>query len=663
MRIVLFSFVGTLLISCVSTKKIDNGRTAFTQKQYAVAIPLLEKEIQNNSDTKIYAELSYLLGESYKYLNDTDNSLKWFIESAKNDYGPEAFYEMAYALRKKQRYEDAILSYLRLEKMVARPEEVRKEIEKCRQAQLMAADREHPYIVEPLPISSDASDYAPWIYKGDKIVFTSDRKLDQDHIADYKWTGRAYSDLYLADLDGMSVSSFDQTINTAHNEGSASFSIGGDEMFYTFCHSSLGDSYCQIYTSKIENGSWTPGKPAFRMKPKVNYGDPVLIEDDQVLVFVSNDPTGIGGHDLYYSLREENDSWSEPELMPVYLNSIGQERFPRWHKGTLYYSSDFFAGLGGLDLFKTHLNEDGSWSKPENMLAPFNSSEDDFGLVFMDSSRLESRIRMKAFFTSSRGLLYNDDIYQIIELIPEDEIVIVPVDTVKITEVPIVQKSFFLNINIVEKQFAVPDNPNSYVVGIKPLANASVRINNNRNLLTTDAKGNSIISLDTLTFVDILAGKEGFLNRKATFNKLDQNTENLPDGHIFRLTIELDKLFEGVPVILDNIYYDYNEHFIREDAKPALNTLVKLLDENPAIKIELASHTDCRGENEYNLQLSQRRAAAAIDYIIQTGQIRPDRLTAVGMGETQLEEHCQCEKCSEDQHQVNRRTTFKISMR
>ena len=318
--VMLFSIL--VLSACSLSKSIKDGKTAHAQKQYAVAVDMFESQIESVSDPAEYAELSYLLGESYKFLNDSENSLKWFIEAAKNDYGPDAYWEMAYALKKQERYEDAILSFLRLEKMTSRTELIRKEIEKCRQARKWTDSQgEHNYILEPLLLNTPESDYAPYVLNGRFLVFTSDRKAAEGET--YRWTGNSFSDLYVSEIGKYEVSPFEAPINSEHNEGTATFSIDGNEIYYTRCFSEVGDSHCRIMRSQNLSGAWTVGEPAFRMKPGVNYGDPMLIENDEVMIFSSNDPSGIGGHDLYYSVREDDGSWSDPELMPPYLNTIG----------------------------------------------------------------------------------------------------------------------------------------------------------------------------------------------------------------------------------------------------------------------------------------------------------------------------------------------------
>lgn len=551
-------FLGAIIltiVSCVTTKKIKDGRTAFQQKQYAVAVDFIQDEIIGKEDSEEYAELSYLLGESYKNLNESDLSLKWYLEAAKNDYGPEAYWEMAYALKKNERYEDAILTFRRLGKMTNREREVRVEIEKCRQAQKWnQLGSEKKYILEAIELNSPESDYAPAIWKGSKIVFTSDRMEGNEDV--FAWTGNGFSDLYVSEIDVFNPVPFDSKISTEHNEATATFSSDGNTMYFTRCYSETGDAFCQIYQSTLDiNGNWNKERLAFAMKPKVHYKEPVLIENDSVMIFVSNDPTGIGGSDLYYTVLLEDNTWDVPELMPPYLNSTGFERFPTWDSNskTLYYSSDHFTTLGGLDIFKTSLNDDGSWSKPENMLAPFNSSEDDYSLVFVEEAYLPPNIKMKAFFTSTRGVYGSDDIYSIVEEYPEDYIP--PQDTMtKVAEVvePEEEKSFFLSVQVYENLFAITDNPNSFVVGKKNIAGASLSLtkgNNKSQLIQTDKNGMIVIPIDSASHFEILAGKNGYLNKKESLTITDEEKSDKPDRFVFEMEIIIDRIFEDVEIV------------------------------------------------------------------------------------------------------------------
>jgi len=657
-RSLLLLFVLFLLnLGCATTKKIKDGTTAHQQKQYAVAVEMLNKEIRSYNGGEEYAQIAYLLGDSYRQLNDSANSLRWFIEAAKNDYGPAAYWDMAYALKKNERYADAILSFRRLSKYTERQDEIRKEIEKCRKAQAWAQrDDEHQYIVEALTLNSEASDYAPNFLGEDRIVFTSDRLEDGGDT--YAWTGNAYSDLYVSSIREFAPEPL-AGVNTEHNEGTAVFNQYGDIMYFTRCYSEVGDSYCKIYKSELRGGSWSEGELAFPIKPRVNYRDPVLIENDSVLIFVSDDPIGVGGSDLYYSFMLEDGSWDTPDLMPTYLNSIGEERFPTWHNNTLYYSSDHFAGLGGLDIFQAQLKEDGSWSRPKNLLQPFNSGEDDYSYLVVSEDELDDDQKSRYFFTSTRGAFGNDDIYEAVEYKTEEEMQSVPfVDTVVTEEIAEV-KSYYLRVKVEEKIFAIADNPNSLVVGRKPVEGTSIKINDE--ILISDRNGVIILPIKDPLAYNVVAGKSGYLNKKLNFNISQEEMDSQPDRYVFEQEIEIEKIFEGVEITLENIYYDFDKDFIRDDAKPSLDQLITLLSDNPSINIQLASHTDCQGDPDYNQDLSQRRAASAISYIQSAGGIASERLSAIGYGEESPALNCNCDDCSEEEHQVNRRTTFSIN--
>lgn len=654
-----------ILSGCNTTKRIKDGTTAYQQKQYAVAIDMLEREISKYEEGEEYAHMAYMLGQSYSNVNDSKASLKWLIQAAKNNYGPPAYYEMAMALKKNERYDDAILTYQRLLKLTPGTEHnnIKLEIEKCRQAKKWTSSAEDSeWEIEALRLNSDRGDYAPALWQGDRLVFTSDRgniEVDQDI---YPWTGNAYSDLYVAGITDQQASPMEGNINTIHNEGTATFNQSGDQIFYTKCHSEVGDQYCRIWTAQWENGEWIDQKEAIPMKARVNYRDPVLIENDSVLILVSDDPIGIGGSDLYVSFLIEDGSWSAPELMPPYLNSVGEERFPTWDGSVLYYSSDHFAGLGGLDIFQTRLKDDNSWSLPQNILPPFNSSEDDYGYTVVPQDALPEYVKEQVFFTSTRGVFGNDDIYTAKKYKA-------PGDTVEVDSTPIVttieevKKNQFLRILVTEPLYAVPSNPNSFEVGSRPVASASIKIGGilSDQLLVTDANGYVVLPIDTFGIIDLIAGKKDYLNNSLVLTIVESEYRDRPDGFVHEATIMINKIYAGVDITLDNIYYDYNEDYIREDAKPALDYLIKILKDNESIDITLSSHTDCRGESDFNQDLSQRRAASAIAYIIEVGQIASNRLTAVGYGKARPEIDCACELCTEEEHQVNRRTTFAIA--
>ena len=162
-----------------------------------------------------------------------------------------------------------------------------------------------------------------------------------------------------------------------------------------------------------------------------------------------------------------------------------------------------------------------------------------------------------------------------------------------------------------------------------------------------------------IPFNRFLGSKDGYLSRDAEFSTLGVGQDPNNPVQVFELEIELDRIFTNREITLENIYYDFDEWVIREDAKPTLKQLAKDMSLNPNITIQMGSHTDCRGNNRYNEDLSQKRAQSAVDYLIQQG-ISPERLLAKGYGEDAPEVECACNRCTEDEHQENRRTTFTI---
>ena len=167
------------------------------------------------------------------------------------------------------------------------------------------------------------------------------------------------------------------------------------------------------------------------------------------------------------------------------------------------------------------------------------------------------------------------------------------------------------------------------------------------------------MELEKNTDYNFFGSHEGYFNNSARFSsKGIAQDENNPVQK-FEVEIVLDKIFKNKEITLDNIYYDYNQSNIRRDAQPTLNELANTLLENPNIRIQMASHTDCRGKANYNQTLSQRRAQSAVDYLITKG-IAPERLQAKGFGKSSPAIDCLCSRCLEEEHQANRRTTFSV---
>jgi len=389
------------------------------------------------------------------------------------------------------------------------------------------------------------------------------------------------------------------------------------------------------------------------VKEEVNYGHPAISADGNTLYFSSNDPDGWGGYDLYASTRVP-EGWDEPQLMNRGINTPHNEQFPFVDRDTLYFASSGHTGMGGLDIFKTYRLANGSWSPVYNLKPPINSGGDDFGFIIDARKDNRGDIIQEGYFTSTRNNgRGNDDIYYFYKQIPPEEPIVetTPPDAYKL----------LLDGYVLEKNYQTPGDPNSKVLGRKPLDSATVEILFNEQIkkVTVGEDGYFNLELEESTDYYFLADKEGYLKNENRFSTKGIGKDPNRPVQTFEVEIVLDRIFTNTEITLENIYYDFDESFIRDDAKPTLDELAQNLLLNPNIQIQLASHTDCRGNDRYNEDLSQRRAQAAVDYLISRG-VQADRLIAKGFGESNPSVDCLCSRCTEDEHQQNRRTTFAI---
>ncbi len=657
----LFTFALSLLLiaSCTYVQKIKDGPTAFDRKQYAVAIPMLKKEYQKGKQRTEKAKMAFLIGQSFDQLHQSDNATDWYKTAYDNGYGIDALKEYAYSLKKTERYKEAQTAFKELGIEIGSPYEYRKEINNCKVAATWKdSSKKSNYETEVAAWSSVNYDYAPTPFENGQLVFSSDRSASTGEET-YNWTGNRFSDVFIADKTTNMVESFPAPINTNFNEGTATFNADFTEMIFTRCFSEekLADQYCKLMMSTKEDESWSTPIVLNFIKEDVQYGHPSLSAEGDKLYFSSNDPDGWGGRDIWVATRTP-EGWSEPKLLSRSINTVGNESFPFIDADTLYFSSDNHTGMGGLDIFKTYQVDDENWAPVLNLKAPINSGADDFGYMIDYTAKLEGDELQKGYFTSARmdgkGM---DDIYEFKKLLPPPP---PPVDTAAPPPPPIVYK-MILKGYVVEKIFQDPNNNTSKVLGRKPLPNSKVDINfgGKKESFTIGEDGQFSLELDENTDYSFFATNSGYLSKSERFSTRGIGKDPNNPIQEFEVEIELDKIFENREIVLENIYYDYDQSFIREDAKPSLNKLATILLQNPTIKIELNSHTDCRGNPAYNQSLSQRRAEAAVEYLISQG-IANDRIAPVGYGENAPAVDCACQRCSEDEHQINRRTSFRI---
>lgn len=658
----------TVLGACNYTIKVKDGRTAYDRKQYAAAIPMLQKEFGRAKTRTEKGQLAYRIAESYRQNGQDAAALNWYSQAYDNNYGADALKGYAYTLKKLERYPEAREAFKNLGIEIGSPYEYRKEITACDVAAgWLSIAPQSGYTVETAPFNSPQNDFAPVYYADGRLVFSSDRALSKGENA-YKWTNNKFMDLFIVDPAAASAQVFDGGLNSEGNEGTMCFNKNFSEIFFARAVGAYkgDDQYCKIYTAQRSGDGWEAPTPLPFQREKINYLHPALSPDGNTLYFACNDPDGWGGYDLWSVQRntKSENGWDEPKLLSRNLNTPGNEVFPSFSADTLYFASDGLPGMGGLDIFRTYKADRNAWAPPVNLKAPVNSGADDFGFIATDlpareGARQPGDLLRTGFFTSnrpagdSRG---GDDIYRFEQRVP-------PPQPPKVDTTPAQPLAYKMILDgyVLEKIRSNPEDPNSKVLGRKPLPGSTVQIDLNAKKTNVTVGDDGHFSLELAENADyfFLASRDGYLSNSARFSTRGIAKDPANPVQTYEVEIVLDKIYRNREIVLENIYYDYDKWDIRPDAEPTLNRLADVLRQNPDIRIQLGSHTDCRGNNNYNQDLSQKRAQSAVNYLIGKG-IDPGRLSALGYGETQPAVTCVCSSCTESEHQANRRTTFKI---
>lgn len=447
------------------------------------------------------------------------------------------------------------------------------------------------HIVKPAKLfNSRRADFAP-MFNGDILYFTTtNEKVTGTHRSEI--TGMKRSDIWQATKDEQGQWQRPQPVegelNTEMDEGIMSFSPDGSTMYLTKARRSPNaNTGVEIFTSQRSDAKWSaPVKLEITADTLSSYGHPAVSPSGRWLYFTSDMP-GEGGKDIWrIDLKERAGSL---ENLGTAINTKGDEMFPYLLTDSImYFSSNGHPGFGGLDMFRATLTPSGGWLV-ENLGRPLNSEADDFGITFQSSGH-ES-----GFFSSNRGdargydHLFSFDLPDLKILISgwvmdKDE------EPVKGAVIRIVG-----NDGSNQKAIAKPDGSFSF-----PLQ-----------------RGVSYV---------MLAGAKGYLNAKQEFTS-DTAEEDAEYGIDFILA-SINK-----PNILENIFYDFDKATLRPESRQSLDELVQMLRDNPNVTIEMASHTDRHGSEQYNIDLSQRRAKSVIDYLIEKG-ISADRLQHQGYGKS-----------------------------
>ncbi|MEF3078564.1 OmpA family protein [Winogradskyella poriferorum] len=626
----------------------QNGKIKSVEDDYKDFAYVKTSEVLLEVANKGYksAELFQKLANSYYFRNDMENAAKWYGELfTMNDViDPEYYFRYAMALKGIEDYKESDKWMKKFNEL--KPDDMRgraflSKVDYKSNIEELSRDDIEPHNLE---INTELSDFGTTEYENG-IVFASARGGGRK----YRWNEEPYLDLYSAEKTESGfggAKAIEGKVNTKYHESSAVFSPNGKYMFFTrnnfyrlkYKEDETGVNRLQLYRATLsEDGTWDEIHKVHFNSEDYSVAHPTLNLTGTRLYFASDMPGTFGQSDIFVVDVNDDGTLGKPENLGPSINTEGQESFPFMDtSGNLFFSSTGFPGLGGLDVFKSEeLDQkvEGGSNRNfpiENVGKPVNSSADDFGYY-------ENLVTKRVYFSSNReGGKGSDDIYTF--------------------EVPECEQLVFGTVQDSKTDELIPD----------------------ATVILFDGEGKEIerktvgedaafeFELDCEMEYLIRGEKETYISDEKRFTTPKKKQE-LQLQLLLEKDVQEINPCDDLAKILDIpiIYFDFDKSNIRYDAEIELQKVLAVLNKYPTMNIDIRSHTDCRGPADYNEKLSDRRAKSTRQYLIDNG-IAAERLTAKGYGESQLVNDCGCEptnesSCSEEEHQLNRRSEFIIT--
>ena len=593
---ILFLLIVSSLYSCKSAKLSDAEEKQRIGEYYEAAA-IYRKVYTKTSPKKrdLRGYIAYRMAECNRLINNTAKATSAYMNAIRYDYPDSTVYlRMGQMLQKTGRYPEAIKNYdIYMENDPSNLLAING-IQGC---ELAPGWKKNPtrYEVRRMDkFNSRRGEFSPMLAgdKYDQLYFASSRSKDKDAKVS-AITGQNNNNLFLVKQDEkgawLAPVELEDEVNTEYDEGTPSFSPDGNTMYSTYCaQDPEGPRTAEIYISTRSSAKWGKGTRATIVKDSVTaLGHPSISPDGKYLYFVSDAVGGFGGKDIFRARVAGND-FGPMENLGEEINTPGDEMFPYVRDSvTLYFASNGHPGMGGLDLFKATQDSTGKW-KVENLGAPINSMADDFGITFAGKEE-------RGFFCSNRNDARGyDHIYSFER----------PTITIFIEGI----------VNDVDEY---------------PIEDATVRIVGKDGLnvkVPVKKDGTYRVELERDIRYVMMASARGYLNQNY---ELHTGPEEKNETYIVDFFLSpISK-----PVVIDNIFYDFDKATLRPESKKALDEMIKMLNDNPNVTIELGAHTDRKGTDQYNERLAQRRAQSVVDYLI-AGGIEAARLEAKGYGES-----------------------------
>ncbi len=622
------------------TNKVKKADKEYDKYAYIDAIKTYERLYAKGYKND---DMLLKLGNAYYFNAELEKSAKWYGElfASNEEQEAEFYYHYAQSLRATKDYAiaDAMMDKFNAKsgndsraKLFAKNRDYLAEIKK----------NSGRYTIENAGVNSKYSDYGTAFY-GNKVVFSSARDTGNFSKKIHTWTGEYFTNLYSSDMsaDGSlgGVNKYGKKLNSQFHESTTAFSKDGKTVYFTRNNYNNGKkgsdtnkvTLLKIYRATLVDSVWTNITELPFNSDSYQVANPALSNDGKTLYFSSDMEGSLGLSDIFKVALNEDGSFGSPENLGPAINTEGRETFPFVSaKNELYFASDGHPGLGGLDIFIAKIEKDGSIKKVLNVGADANTSKDDFALIINTDNK-------RGFLSSNRdGGQGNDDIYKFIE-----------------------NKEIFCEQILFG---VITDEDTKAVLPNTKLTLSDEKFNKIKET-TSDAEGK-------YEFTEVECGKKYYVKAELE----NYTTKEVPviigsENGKTELNIELktkictakigDDLANCFKINL--IYFDLDKWNIRPDATVDLAKLLDVMNQNPSMKIDMRSHTDSRASYKYNEKLSDRRAKSTMEWLIKKG-ISKDRLTAKGYGESQLVNKCSDGvQCTEEEHQLNRRSEFIIT--
>jgi outer membrane protein OmpA-like peptidoglycan-associated protein len=601
---------------CAQNKETKNADKLFESYDYVEAVEgylaLVEK---GNTDAYVTKQLGY----SYYYMHNTAEAEKWYAKTVQTKQDAETYYRYAQILKSNGKYTESDTQMKIFSGLV--PDDLRaKQFNRNPNYLSELLNKEKLFVADKISVNSQRSDFGASLY-GDELYFASARN-ESNKI--YGWNNEPYLDIFQSTYN--SDGSYSEPIpvnelNSRFHEGPVTMTKDGnviyfssesfqDKLFEKDKTHKLKFGQVNLYKAVKDNGKWGAVTPLPFNSKSFSMGNPSIDKDGKVLYFASNMLGSIGGTDIWKVTVNADGTFGIPENLGNKINTVEDENFPFvTDDSILYFASNGLTGFGGLDVFSVDLNK--NW-EPNNLGKPINTEKDDFAFTFNTDKNI-------GFVSSNRS--GKDDIYSATPICK--------------AQISVVVKNAKTAAFLANSKVVVLDVNNTII-----------------DSQMTNRSGEVIYNVECKKPYKLEVFQDGFVTK--SFSAISEQ------GKIYiEAALEpIDVIVTETEIILNPIYFHSNKSDITDRGAVELDKLVYVMSQNDAIKIHVKAHTDSRGKDEYNLDLSERRAQSTVAYVISKG-INSDRIIGTGYGESLPKIDCQ-DKCTELEYALNRRSEFMI---